>query len=133
VNHQNFKTSYVREAVREPPSTHHHAAVVGSDGYAPEPETPGSDDPANKRGTKPITHHTSTATISSLTAEVRVLTIGNKQVTLSVAKQLDVLRPEYGDSTSDISPFGRIPDGDEDYRGRRLHRASVTPTRPGLK
>ena len=30
-----------------------------------------------------------TATVETLTAEVRVLAVGNRQITLSVAKQLD--------------------------------------------
>ncbi|WP_280305066.1 hypothetical protein [Nocardia neocaledoniensis] len=45
---------------------------------------------------------TTTATVETLTAEVRVLTVGNRQVTLSVAKQLDFIAQD------DIEPFGRI-------------------------
>jgi hypothetical protein len=45
---------------------------------------------------------TATATVEVLTAEVRVLMVGSRQVTLSVAKQLDEVEPE------DIQIFGRI-------------------------
>lgn len=43
-----------------------------------------------------------TATVETLTAEVRVLMVGSRQITLSVAKQLDWVKP------ADIDPFGRI-------------------------
>lgn len=43
-----------------------------------------------------------TATVETLTAEVRVLMVGSRQVTLSVAKQLDRVRYE------DIEPLGRV-------------------------
>lgn len=43
-----------------------------------------------------------TATVETLTAEVRVLMVGNRQITLSVAKQLDFVSP------ANIEPFGRI-------------------------
>ena len=43
-----------------------------------------------------------TATVEVLTAEVRVLMIGSRQVTLSVARQLDCIDPY------EIQPFGRI-------------------------
>ena len=42
------------------------------------------------------------ATVEVLTAEVRVLMVGSRQVTLSVARQLDQVEPD------DIEPFGRI-------------------------
>ena len=45
---------------------------------------------------------TSTATVESLTAEVRVLMVGSRQVTLSVARQLDEV------PTWEITPFGRM-------------------------
>jgi hypothetical protein len=45
------------------------------------------------------------ATVEVLTAEVRVLMVGSRQVTLSVAKQLDQVDPD------DIEPFGRIRTG----------------------
>ena len=45
---------------------------------------------------------TNQATVETLTAEVRVLTVGNRQITQSVAKQLDAV--PYGQ----IKPFGRI-------------------------
>jgi hypothetical protein len=43
-----------------------------------------------------------TATVETLTAEVRVLMVGNRQITLSVHRQLDHVRP-YS-----IIPFGRV-------------------------
>lgn len=43
-----------------------------------------------------------TATVEVLTAEVRVLMVGSRQVTLSVARQLDDVSPD------EIEPFGRI-------------------------
>ena len=45
---------------------------------------------------------TNTATVEALTAEVRVLMVGNRQVTLSVAKQLDTV------GFLDVEAFGRI-------------------------
>lgn len=42
------------------------------------------------------------AEVHTLTAEVRVLMVGNRQVTLSIARQLDAV------PNQDISPFGRI-------------------------
>jgi len=47
----------------------------------------------------------STATVEVLTAEVRVLMVGSRQVTLSVARQLDEVDPFL------IKPFGRIRTG----------------------
>jgi hypothetical protein len=46
-----------------------------------------------------------TATVEVLTAEVRTLMVGSRQVTLSVFKQLDTVLPK------DIEPFGRVRDG----------------------
>ena len=48
---------------------------------------------------------TGTATIEVLTAEVRVLMVGTRQVTLSVFRQLDAV-PFHG-----MRPFGRVNDG----------------------
>lgn len=45
------------------------------------------------------------AIVEVLTAEVRVLMVGSRQVTLSVARQLDQVEPE------EITPFGRIRTG----------------------
>lgn len=45
---------------------------------------------------------TDTATVETLTAEVRVLMVGNRQITLSVARQLDTVK------LSDLEPFGRV-------------------------
>jgi hypothetical protein len=44
----------------------------------------------------------SSATVEVLTAEVRVLMVGSRQVTLSVYNQLDRVEPD------DIDPFGRV-------------------------
>ncbi len=43
-----------------------------------------------------------TAIVEALTAEVRVLMVGSRQITLSVARQLDEVMPSM------IKPFGRI-------------------------
>ncbi len=43
-----------------------------------------------------------TATVEVLTAEVRVLMVGSRQITLSVVRQLDEIDPDL------IMPFGRI-------------------------
>lgn len=51
---------------------------------------------------------TATATVEVLTAEVRVLQVGSRQVTLSVYRQLDLVYP------SKVEPFGRIRDRDDD-------------------
>lgn len=49
------------------------------------------------------------ARVDVLTAEVRALMVGRRQVTLSVYRQLDVVDPD------EIEPFGRVRDGkDED-------------------
>ncbi len=47
-----------------------------------------------------------TATVETLTAEVRVLMVGSRQVTLSVARQLDWC------DLSEMEPFGRVRIGD---------------------
>lgn len=49
-----------------------------------------------------------TATVELLTAEVRVLMVGSRQVTLSVARQLDYV------SLDVIEPFGRVRIGDDE-------------------
>jgi hypothetical protein len=50
-----------------------------------------------------------TATVETLTAEVRVLMVGNRQVTLSVARQLDWV------TLHELKPFGRVRlNGDSD-------------------
>lgn len=43
-----------------------------------------------------------TATVEVLTAAVRVLMVGSRQITLSVFNQLDAVAPD------DIQPFGRV-------------------------
>lgn len=52
------------------------------------------------------------ATVDVLTAEVRVLMVGSRQVTLSVYKQLDTVHYD------DLVPFGRVNDGNLRYYGR---------------
>lgn len=54
---------------------------------------------------------TTTATVETLTAEVRVLMVGSRQITLSVARQLDYAPYD------DIEPMGRVrigPTSDDD-------------------
>jgi hypothetical protein len=48
-----------------------------------------------------------TATVEVLTAEVRVLMVGSRQITLSVARQLDEVEWEQ------CEPFGRIRDSQD--------------------
>jgi len=55
------------------------------------------------------------AHVQVLTAEVRALMVGSRQVTLSVARQLDYV------GLSELEPFGRVRIGDEQrVIGRRL-------------
>jgi hypothetical protein len=54
-----------------------------------------------------------TATVETLTAEVHVLMVGKRQVTLSVYRQLDHVSPD------EIVPFGRV------RADRKLHESSV--------
>jgi hypothetical protein len=56
------------------------------------------------------TNGSATATVETLAAEVRVLQVGNRQVTLSVAKQLDSFTT-YDDESLNFEPFGRIRTG----------------------
>ena len=55
---------------------------------------------------------TNQSTVETLTAEVRVLTVGNRQITQSVAKQLDEVPIDR------IDPFGRVKLSGNDFRGR---------------
>ncbi|MCB8910211.1 hypothetical protein KUG88_08715 [Rhodococcus rhodochrous] len=52
-----------------------------------------------------------TTTIETLTAEVRAVMIGKRQITLSVYRQLDTIPWE------DIEPFGRVRDKQDDRPG----------------
>ena len=54
---------------------------------------------------------TAAARVEVLTAEVRVLMVGSRQVTLSVYAQLDLVKP------GQLDPFGRVAprDADPDY------------------
>ena len=54
------------------------------------------------------------ATVEVLTAEVRVLMVGSRQVTLSVAKQLDKV------ARHDLLPFGRVRLAENWLIGRRV-------------
>lgn len=72
-----------------------------------------------------------TATVETLTAEVRVLMVGNRQITLSVARQLDEI------SLDQIEPFGRVrlDKGRERYvigRDRETGALAVSRYRVGL-
>lgn len=55
---------------------------------------------------------TTTATVETLTAEVRVLMVGNRQITVSVARQLDWFEVD-DDEAQDFRPFGRVRTGDK--------------------
>lgn len=55
---------------------------------------------------------TNQATVETLTAEVRILTVGNRQITQSVAKQLDQVPIEQ------VEPFGRVKLSGNDFLGR---------------
>lgn len=52
---------------------------------------------------------TDTATVETLTAEVRVLMVGNRQITRSIARQLDQI------PLRDLTPFGRVRLDDHDH------------------
>lgn len=56
-----------------------------------------------------------TATVETLTAEVRVLMVGNRQVTLSVYRQLDHVK------VTRIEPFGRVNAADRDKLGDEIN------------
>jgi hypothetical protein len=70
-----------------------------------------------------------TATVMSLTAEVRVLMVGNRQVTLSVAKQLDCVPIE------EIEPFGRVRrgHGGQEVVGRHTATGALVVASYGLQ
>lgn len=57
---------------------------------------------------------TDTATVETLTAEVRVLMVGNRQITLSVARQLDVI-DIYSSLVEEFKPLGRVKTGGNRY------------------
>lgn len=69
-----------------------------------------------------------TATVQALTAEVRVLMVGSRQVTLSVFAQLDECPFE------EVEAFGRVRARDHDglwVVGRRLVDGSLVKSQPG--
>jgi len=59
-----------------------------------------------------------TAEVEVLTAEVRVLMVGSRQVTLSVARQLDLVDLDA------LEPFGRVRTREHDYAVIGKHRQS---------
>ena len=76
------------------------------------------------------TNRSATATVEVLTAEVRVLMVGSRQITLSVYRQLDYAEP------ADLEPFGRVRSNKElaerhlelvGARGGVLVRSSISP------
>jgi hypothetical protein len=72
----------------------------------------------NTNGSNTATVETLTATVETLTATVRTLAIGKRQITLSVAKQLD--RVDLFEYNPDIIvPFGRVKTGAKIERERR--------------
>lgn len=54
---------------------------------------------------------TDTATVETLTAEVRVLMVGNRQITLSVYRQLDEFDPYCWPIEGNFTAFGRVNSG----------------------
>jgi hypothetical protein len=66
---------------------------------------------------------TNTATVETLTAEVRVLMVGKRQVTLSVYRQLDTVDLPL------MEPFGRVRDSHDGHEtwvvGRRLETSEL--------
>jgi hypothetical protein len=59
----------------------------------------------------PFMSSPSEPSVESMTAEIRVLKVGSKQVTLSAARQLDHV------DASDITPFGRVKIATKDAAG----------------
>jgi len=67
------------------------------------------------------------ATVEVLTAEVRVLMVGSRQITLSVVRQLDKADP------GEIKPFGRIRTGARPpFAAQRGSYIEVIGTRDGI-
>lgn len=62
-----------------------------------------------------------TATVETLTAEVSTLVVNNRQVTLSIARQLDFFDFE---DLPDFSPFGRVRTGRKGETFVRCHRTA---------
>jgi hypothetical protein len=70
-----------------------------------------------------------TATVELLTAEVRVLQVGRRQITLSVYRQLDSV------TSDEIEPFGRVADIRDPCVGVRVvgrHRRTGALVRGGM-
>ena len=69
-----------------------------------------------------------TATVETLTAEVHVLMVGNRQITLSVYRQLDKF-DAWSACLSQFVPFGRVRSGtkynDLDRRDRPVKREAT--------
>ena len=68
------------------------------------------------------TNGTQTAEVETLTATVRVLMVGSRQVTLSVAKQLDIA------AMGEMEPFGRIRLSEVCLIGRRIKDGALVRT-----
>jgi hypothetical protein len=62
-----------------------------------------------------------TAEVQVLTAEVRVLMVGSRQVTLSVYRQLDLVDADQ------IEPFGRVSDSRDDAHHRNVYVIGRSP------
>src|SRR5512144_2582083 len=67
-----------------------------------------------------MTNTTTTATVETLTAEVKVLQVGNRQITLSVAKQLDEV------PLVDLEVMGRVHLGGNAYPYLVIGRHAAT-------
>lgn len=71
---------------------------------------------------------TTTATVETLTAEVRVLMVGNRQVTKGVYQQLDIADPWH------INPFGRVNAGtsyEDGYGAKQLYSLELVGEHEG--
>jgi hypothetical protein len=76
--------------------------------------------------------HNSTATVTTLTAEVRVLMVGARQITSGVYDQLDYVESEY------IEPFGRVRPRNGTSNliyvvGRRMESTDLVKSRCGVE
>jgi hypothetical protein len=65
------------------------------------------------------------AEVVALTAEVRALMVGSRQITLSVYRQLDTVASEH------VEPFGRVRDGHDKECESDLRRGILDDTNRG--